>query len=280
MSQNNNRYSNIIVIFTILLCTLGIIFTNYINNIYIKEQIISEIQQKEYQKIGWKDNYEILQAIQKEELIWYIDKLKSEQPEIIYNIRQKNSLHENLLSWEELSWFNISQDLPIAIMEFSDLECEACKRFYVQDIASILESSFSGSIGHHFIHFPLPQHQNSLNEAIASNCIQEIHGKLEERKFINHVFEASSSGWKWYNLNNISEYISQNNINSNLFTKCYTSSNSKKKLLDIFERGRKLGITQTPSLMIVNTRNWEYDIISWNDLNISIISESIKKIIH
>lgn len=90
-----------------------------------------------------------------------------------------------------------SNKAPIAIVEFSEMECPFCRRFHLA--LAKLRTQYPDKIAHTFIHFPLPIHANAPGAAKAAECANE-QGKFEA--MIETVFERQSElgvqDWGWF----------------------------------------------------------------------------------
>jgi len=68
-----------------------------------------------------------------------------------------------------------SEDPDVKIVEYSDLECPACKPFH-PILAAIVEE-YNGKVAWEFKHFPLPSlHRKATYEAHALECIGQLGG--------------------------------------------------------------------------------------------------------
>lgn len=127
--------SNFPVIVTMLICCVFIVIMNFVFTQSAVLQVEENILKNEYNKIGGKSNYQLLQSIQKKEVNILLNKLQTENPEYIYNLKQADSEADNLLPWDMMQ--EIDQKFPAEslsetkhiLIEYSDLECAQCKSF-------------------------------------------------------------------------------------------------------------------------------------------------------
>jgi len=269
--MKNSSKSNLLIIFVILISTLAIIWTNYIFNKQVALDINDKIMQDEYNKIWGKDNYTLLKEIQKKEILWYLNKIKRENPKLIYKIRQESNKSPNkkFLSWENMnniknnSYIKGNSGATITILEFSDLECPYCIELHKEwTIEKILKKS-EKKINYIFKNFPLPKHKNSEKEAIASKCIEKITWWEKYLSFVDNIFKTTTWWWEWYDLNNIEKDIETLWINKKQFNTCYNDKTSIKMVVDEFNLWIKLWVNSTPSNLIINNITGEYIILKW-----------------
>lgn len=277
MQNTHNKYSNILVILTILICTLWIIMSNYFYLNHIQMQIVENIQQDEYNRVGGKENYLIYNQLQKQEFSKYIGELTLKQPEYVYQLRQENNTWKKMLSWEQLKKYKKDSQNDILVLEFSDLECPGCKNIHNQNEVPDFIKTNSGSISYSFEHFPLPQHKNALFESMASICINTIISDWSSIDFIDHVFKNTKSWGEGFALADIHQYIKDNNIDQTKFEDCYTNETTKTEVLKAFDTARKLGVQSTPSFMVIDTKNGSYEIFTTAEETNNILSEKVSK---
>jgi len=85
---------------------------------------------------------------------------------------------------------------PVAIVEFTDLECPFCRRFH----SSLLKirDRYPTEVSYSLIHYPLAQHAHSLAAARAAECADHA-GKLPEA--LDVIFaqqdSLSNADWRW-----------------------------------------------------------------------------------
>ena len=230
--------------------------------------------ENEYKKIWGKDNYTILKELQKVEMMNYIQQLKQENPEYIYNLRQKAIIEEqniiNMLNWEDLwelksdTFITWNSWALLTLIEFSDLECPYCITYHNEGtINSVLEQN-KDQLNYIFKNFPLPIHKNSKKEALAWKCIEKLSNWENYLNYVDTVFQTTKWGWEWYDLENIKIFIKDVNISEEDFDNCFKEEKNLKLVEKEFEHGRKLWITSTPSTVIINNTTGEYMILSWS----------------
>lgn len=80
----------------------------------------------------------------------------------------------------------------VIIVEYTDLECPFCKQFHPTLEKLVYESN--GQIGWVLRHYPIDQlHSRARHEAEAAECAGEQQGDLGFWKYVDKVFEVTSS---------------------------------------------------------------------------------------
>ena len=279
--KNKDAQRNSILMVLIMLCTITIIWTNYIFIQKTSNDINNTLMENEYKKIWWKENYLIMQEIQKRKIIWYIDKIKTEQPELIKEILEKNEDKNKTLSQ------NIINDLKnnttilwntwalISIIEFSDLECPYCIKQHKSWINNKILESYSGTTNYIFKNFPLPAHKNSNKEAEAAKCVESLAWWEKYLEYIDKIFNTTTWWWEWFKIEDLTPLAEKLNINKDNFEKCLSEWHFKEKVEIEFNQWIMLWINSVPSKLILNNETWKYIIVSEN-----VEYENIEKIIN
>ena len=271
----------------LLLCTALIIFTNYT---FIKKATLDiklEMIKKEYINIWWKDNYMILKELQKEEMLNYLNKLKTEQPELIYKLRQRAIINEEenkqILTWEvikelkESSYIKWNSEALISIIEFSDMECSYCIESHNNGTINKVLEKYEKNINYSFKNIPWPKHPNARKIAKAAKCVEKISSWEKYLEFIDLIFKNMNNNWyniefidsildnnnNLFNINNIPNMVNEIWIHTEKFNKCYLSKDNKYLVENEILQWKKLQITYTPSFVIINNLTWEYKILTW-----------------
>jgi len=271
MKLYNKEHTPLILI--MLLCALLVISSNYIFIKRVAGDIQKQMIQNEYDKIWWKDNYNIMKELQKEEVLNYIDKLKKESPDLIYKMRQNAIIKENsdkkILSWEAMNeiknntYIKSNSGAKVSIIEFSDMECPFCIEYHnSKTINNALEKY--KETNYIYKNFPLPTHKNAGAEALAAKCVEKVSDWEKYLEFVDNVFGSGSVWWEWYSLDKLKSLVTKLKVDETKFNECYSNSENNTLVKKEFEQWLKLGINSTPASVIINNHTWEYTVLSWN----------------
>lgn len=267
--MSNTKKINYFMISIIFISTISIIYTNYIFSKQTILKINDQIMENEYKKIWWKDNYEILRELQKQEMISYIEKLKQEKPELIEELKQKanqEKLESNykILAPEFINELKNNTFIKwgtwslVTIIEFSDLECPYCIDYHKKNISNQILEKYPNKINYIFKNFPLPAHKNAQKESEAALCIKNLSSWTKYLEFINEIFNTTKGWWEWFDLNNLNLTVEKIWINKTDFEKCYNNWTYTKDVEVEFTQWLKLWINSVPSNIIINNKTWEY----------------------
>jgi len=262
-NETNEAKRNSVLMIVILLCTITIIWTNYI----FIEKLLSDLKENEYKKIWWKENYLIMQELQKREIVWYINKIKEEKPELIEEILNKKDdfkvLNENIIKDlkkdTSISW---NSGATVSIIEFSDLECPYCITNHNSWINKKILEKNKDKVNYIFKNFPLPNHANSKIEAEAAKCVENISWWDKYMEYIDNIFNTTVWGWEWFKIEELYVLAEKLEINKEEFKNCLDNRKLKEQVEREFQQWVMLWINSVPSTLIINNESWKYKIIS------------------
>lgn len=282
---NSNAQRNTILMIIIVLCTLTIISTNYMFTQSMVTQINDSIMENEYKKIWWKENYIILQEIQKREILSYLDNIKNEKPWLIKEIFEKqNNNNSNLLDpsiiddLKKDTYIKWNTWAVISVIEFSDMECTFCKSQHTSWVYNNILEKNDDKVNYIFKNFPLPTHKNAQKEAEASKCVENIAGWEKYLEYIGKIFTETKSGWEWYKIENLSTLAENMWVDKIKFNECFNNGMTKIQVEREFVQWRMLWIKSVPASLILNNMTWKYKIIS-EELDEKTLENMINEII-
>jgi len=134
-------------------------------------------------------------------------------------------------------------DGVIRIMEFSDLQCPACRTLHGALSKPLLEQ-YGNAVRYEWKHFPLQSmHPLAMDSAQASECAAD-QGKFWE--YIDLVFENQDK----LSLDSLVSWAGMLNLDTDLFERCWKSKAKKGIVLDDYKEGRDLGVGGTPTFFM------------------------------
>ncbi len=172
------------------------------------------------------------------------------QPEVSFNI--------NDISMLDKDYTKGSSSAPVTIVEFSDLECSACRRFYlaVEDLLP----AYKDKIKIVFKNFPLDKSCNDLlqRDMHRTSCYAAVFARCagEQDKFwnvIDYIFNLDYSNYP-ENMNLISEELNRSysllGLNEEAIKECIVSGRQLLKVKSDIKEGEIMAINSTPSIWI------------------------------
>ncbi len=153
----------------------------------------------------------------------------------------------NLKGLEEGGHVKGSDSAPVTIVEFSDLECPFCGRWY-SDSYKQLKSEYidTGKVRLVYKHFPLSFHPQAKPAALAVECAAEQNKfwELHDKIFENQTQLSDASLKQW---------AKDLGMNETQFNSCLDAKKYESKVDQEFSQGSAAGVGGTPSFFIGKT---------------------------
>lgn len=132
---------------------------------------------------------------------------------------------------------------PVRLVEFSDLECPACRMYHQSTLPRLVER-FGDSLSVEISHLPLPGHRFAVAAARAAVCAA-AQGRTSE--FVEHVFKAQDSiGLKSWT----SFAVAAGMKDTAEFMRCSASQSTASAVERSISVASRLGVVATPTLMV------------------------------
>lgn len=151
------------------------------------------------------------------------------------------------------------RDAPIALIEYSDLECPFCKRFH--PTAQQVVDEYKGKVMWVYRHFPLSFHQNAQKEAEASECAYELGGNDGFWKYVDAIFERTEAGGTGFAVDKLTPLAKELGLDEAKFQECLDSGRYTKKIAEEMDAGSKAGVTGTPGNILLNVKTGDTRLI-------------------
>jgi protein-disulfide isomerase len=136
---------------------------------------------------------------------------------------------------------------PIAVVEFSDLECPFCSRFH--NALKSVQEKHPGKITYSFMHFPLSAHKHALRAARVAECANAA-GKFAEA--VDVIFANQDSlgkrEWTWF-MNGVSI------PDTHSFARCLSDTTTPPMVREGLALGAKMKVAGTPTVFL---NGWRY----------------------
>ena len=140
---------------------------------------------------------------------------------------------------------------PVAIYEFEDLECPACAHAF--PIVHAAVDHYKIPLVRH--DFPLTSHIWSRDAAITARYIQDKIDPKAAEEYRRSVFASQSSIASKDDLRNFTQKYFKSHGQAMPFVVDPTGQFSKEVQAD-YDLGMKLGVSQTPTILVVTQKNW------------------------
>lgn len=145
-----------------------------------------------------------------------------------------------------------NKNANLSLVEYSDLECPFCKSFH-STMQEVLKT-YGDRIRWVYRHFPLSFHANAQKEAEASECVAELGGNDKFWKYVDAIFERTTSNGTGFALDKLGPLAQEVGVNQVEFQKCLDSGKYTKLVQEQIADGTSGGVTGTPSTFIIDAK--------------------------
>lgn len=146
----------------------------------------------------------------------------------------------------------------LVLVEYSDLECPFCKSFH--STMNKIIKDYQGKVAWVYRHYPLDFHANAQKEAEASECVAELGGNEAFWKYVDAIFERTTSNGTGFALDKLAPLAKEIGLNEKKFKECLDSGRYTQMVKDQMEAGGRAGVQGTPNTFVV-AKNGKKDFI-------------------
>lgn len=141
---------------------------------------------------------------------------------------------------------SVGKDAP-TLVEFLDFECEACGAFY--PVVEQIREAYDGKINYIIRYFPIPNHFNSMNAAIAVEAASQ-QGRLEE--MYNKLFQTQSEwGEQQVSAADLFRgFAEELGLDMSQYDAAVADPATQARVEFDFNEGRALGVNSTPTFFL------------------------------
>jgi protein-disulfide isomerase len=139
----------------------------------------------------------------------------------------------------------------VTIVEFGDFQCPNCARFATNTEPQLEKEYFdTGRANMVFKHVPI-RGPDSLTASMAAQCANDQGKFWEFHDLLYESQQAENSGWA--KAENMKEFASEIGLDRTEFESCLDSKKYESFVENDFAFAREIGVSGTPSFVIVNS---------------------------
>ena len=140
-----------------------------------------------------------------------------------------------------------SPNARITLIEYSDLDCPACKSIHPTLKRLVAQYAKNGSFAWVYRHFPLEQlHTGTTYKAAASECVATYGGEKEFWNFIDEIFNTSNETQA-----DLVDFAERLGLDREQFQSCATAGQYLQHVEKSYEDARAVGANGTPFIVIL-----------------------------
>jgi protein-disulfide isomerase len=153
-----------------------------------------------------------------------------------------------------------NRNADVVLITYTDFECPFCKNFHTT-MQSVMES-YQDKIKWVYRDYPLGFHANAQKEAEAAKCAADLGGVDGYWKYVDGIFERTTSNGTGFALDNLVPLAKEINLNEAKFKECLDSNKFAKAVKDEMTAGQNAGVQGTPATVVLNLKNGKKETIS------------------
>lgn len=230
----------------------------------------------EYDKVGGKENYDMLtqaQLIQfKQTLPQLKEYLKSQGGDIGgstgTNTTTTVDLSKTLDATKiakiaENAAIEGDVNADITVIEYSDMECPYClKQYHTTKLKEKLLAQYGSGVNFVFKNSRGVNHPGTEAKAIGALCAQKVGGDLAYIQYYNAILAGSPDGNNVYAVSKLADLAKSLKIDTKKWQTCYDN----KETQDIFAaqtaEASSFSLDGTPGTLIINRKTGKYDTVA------------------
>jgi protein-disulfide isomerase len=141
-----------------------------------------------------------------------------------------------------------SDDAPVTIIEFGDLECPFCARAF-NEIETLVNTTHKGKARLIFKHFPLNIHPWAMQAAIASECVRRQNPKAFW-PFVNDIYRDQGAINPQNLRDHVTAYVRQLGLDQQVLNACIMAPGAEAQVVQDRDDGNAIGINSTPTFLV------------------------------
>jgi protein-disulfide isomerase len=141
-----------------------------------------------------------------------------------------------------------SDDAPVTIIEFGDLECPFCARAF-HEIEAVVNTTHKGQVRLIFKHFPLNIHPWAMQAAIASECVRRQNPKAFW-PFVNDIYRDQGAINPQNLRDHVTAYVRQLGLDQQVLNACIMAPGAEAQVVQDRDDGNAIGINSTPTFLV------------------------------
>ncbi|MBS9784094.1 thioredoxin domain-containing protein [Candidatus Gracilibacteria bacterium] len=218
----------------------------------------------EYNKVGGKENYEIITAAQKKSLLDPnnpngIAGLKryvaAGQPDAVKSDKEKV---EKVLKDAVIEG---NKDADIVVVEYSDTECPFCIRQAAQfKIGEKLLAKYQDKIGFAFKNHRGVNHKGTQVKALSILCAKKVGSDEAYAKMHKGILDGSVNGV--YEIARLPDLAKEAGLDVAKWQKCVDEKETLTQFNTQTAEGKSFGLSGTPGTLIINKKTGKYATVS------------------
>ncbi len=222
----------------------------------------------EYEKVGWKENYDILQKYTQMQIKEQIPQIKSaleggttpsaQQPSGSTAAQGTMSPDDvkKILDDASIEW---NKAATIIAIEYSDMECPFCMRQYHDTkLFPTLLSQYGDKVSVAFKNNRWVNHKGTEAKALGALCAGKLGGDVAYQKFYKGVMDRSTNEWGVLDPAKLSEVAKVAGVDLAKWQSCVDTKETLPRFAAQTSEAQKYNLGGTPGTLLINVKTGKY----------------------
>ena len=223
----------------------------------------------EYDKVGGKENYDLLQKYTQMQIKEQIPQIKKtvegwsmpsvQQPAGPVAAAQGTISPDDvkkILADSSIEW---NKDATIVAIEYSDMECPFCMRQYHDTkLFPTLLSQYGEKVAVAFKNNRGVNHKWTEAKALGALCAGKLWGDLSYQKFYKGVMDKSTNEWGVLDVAKLGEVAKAAGVDTAKWQACVDTKETLARFASQTTEAQKYSLGGTPGTLILNVKTGKY----------------------
>lgn len=228
----------------------------------------------EYEKVGGKENYDLLQKYSQMQIKDQIDKIKQyvdggANPSQAQN-PQPSANPDGTLSQEEIKAILADASIEgnkiasIIAIEYSDMECPFCMRQYHDTkLFPTLLGQYGDKVAVAFKNNRWVNHKGTEAKALGALCAGKLGGDSAYQKFYKGVMDQSTNEGGALDVSRLPEVAKASGVDMVQWQSCVDTKETLSRFTAQTAEAGKVWLSGTPGTLILNIKTGKYSTVEW-----------------
>ncbi len=222
----------------------------------------------EYEKVGGKENYDLLQKYTQMQIKEQIPQIKktvewgvmpsaqqpTESPVAQGTISPDDV--KKILADASIEW---NKDATIVAIEYSDMECPFCMRQYHDTkLFSTLLSQYGDKVAVAFKNNRWVNHKGTEAKALGALCAQKVGWDAAYQKFYKGVMDKSTDNNNIFPVSGLADLSKNIGVDVTKWQTCLDTKETLARFTGQTNEAQKYGLGGTPGTLLLNVKTGKY----------------------
>ncbi len=232
----------------------------------------------EYEKVGWKENYELLQKYSQLQIAQNIDTFKAAvnggaqdtpnnalpEPSVTAADPLKEMTQEEVKAIVSSAALEGNKAASIVVIEYSDMECPYCiRQYHSTKLFPTLLSQYGDKIALAFKNNRWVNHPGTEAKAIASLCAKKVGGDALYQKMYKGIMDKSTNEGGVMSVTELPNLAKSVGLDATKWQECFDKKDTLTQFSSETQEAQKYGLGGTPGTLLLNVKTGKYATIEW-----------------